>query len=288
MGGVRVPITVEAPRQPGLAATLQAVQRRRSNADAVVRKPLKKKSSRQRLKTFNVEIQCEAPASKEIKNAISRRQSSKDLKNVMIRRQSSKDLRRPSGARITIRRDSVNGLRIVTNTDTEDNDAIDKLGEISLTDHTAEFTRFQQDALKAHNLHRARHAAPPLSLSAELSEAAGDYARQLARSDQFSHSGDERCGENLYWSWSSDPAWVCGGEEAVSSWYEESRGYNYRAEPRDTQSGHFTQLVWQESQQVGVGVHQSANTGKYYVVMKYFPPGNVLGQYTDNVKPPPQ
>jgi len=65
MGGVRVPITVEAPRQPGLAATLQAVQRRRSNADAVVRKPLKKKSSRQRLKTFNVEIQCEAPASKE-------------------------------------------------------------------------------------------------------------------------------------------------------------------------------------------------------------------------------
>ena len=64
---------------------------------------------------------------------------------------------------------------------------------------------------------------------------AAEYADYLAQSDTFEHSGDEDNGENLYWSWSSDPAWVCGGEEAVSSWYEESRGYNYRAEPRDTQ-----------------------------------------------------
>ena len=44
-------------------------------------------------------------------------------------------------------------------------------------------------------------------------------------------------GENLYWSWSSDPAWELHGEEAVHSWYQERRGYSYDKEPQDTESG---------------------------------------------------
>merc|ERR1712154_142852 len=63
-----------------------------------------------------------------------------------------------------------------------------------------------------------------------------------AKTDTFEHSGDEENGENLYWSWSSDPRWVVEGDEPVRSWYDECRGYNYSREPRDTESGHFTQL----------------------------------------------
>ena len=37
---------------------------------------------------------------------------------------------------------------------------------------------------------------------------AAEYADFLAKTDTFEHSGDEENGENLYWSWSSDPR--CG------------------------------------------------------------------------------
>ena len=114
-------------------------------------------------------------------------------------------------------------------------------------------------------------------------------------------SNDPLYGENLYWSWSSDPAWSLTGDEAVSSWYDERKGYNYDAEPEDTESGmsisqcycilylvfcipgHFTQLVWAGSQLLGVGLARSATTGKIFTVMKYHPAGNYRGQYRHNV-----
>ena len=109
-----------------------------------------------------------------------------------------------------------------------------------------------------------------------LGTRAQEYADCLASTDTFEHSGDPHLGENLYWSWSSDPAWRCGGEEPVTSWYEECRGYSYEVEPRDPGTGHFTQLVWSSSRHLGVGVSQSDNTGRFYVVMKYDPPGKYL------------
>ena len=53
----------------------------------------------------------------------------------------------------------------------------------------------------------------------------------------FITSNDPVYGENLYWSWSSDPCWVLKGGEAVESWYDEKKGYNYSKEPEDTDSG---------------------------------------------------
>ena len=44
-------------------------------------------------------------------------------------------------------------------------------------------------------------------------------------------------GENLYWSWSSDPSWELPAEEAVTSWYDEKSGYDFAKEPLDTDSG---------------------------------------------------
>ena len=223
-----------------------------------------------------------------------RRQSSRDLMrhkdrqlSGVISGQASCDVCLPSlDSRFTIRRDSINGLRIISKLDQAQTEALAGLTDIALNDDKTEFTKFQTDALKTHNMYRMKHGVADLVLCPDLCALSQQYADKLARTDSFQHSGDPDLGENLYWSWSSDPAWQCGGQEPVVSWYEESSGYCYDKEPRDSQSGHFTQLVWSQSSKLGVGVRKSNKTGKFYVVMKYDPPGNIIGSYTKHVHRP--
>ena len=47
-------------------------------------------------------------------------------------------------------------------------------------------------------------------------------------------------------------------------------------------TGHFTQLIWKDSKQLGVGVAKSRK-GFTKLVAKYKPAGNVIGSYTQNV-----
>jgi len=52
------------------------------------------------------------------------------------------------------------------------------------------------------------------------------------------------------------------------------------------ETGHFTQLVWKNSQRLGVGIAFSYDHRQVFVVAQYSPPGNYEGQYQDNVSPP--
>ena len=210
-------------------------------------------------------------SSKDLRGVI-RRQSSKDLRTGgMMRRQSSRDMvgggggsrkvthpsqpnqtehkdpklsRMISGQsigdvclpsldeRFTIRRDSINGLRIVSKLDQSQTEALTRLADIALNsaeESEVEFSKFQTEALATHNKYRARHGVTALALDTELCARAQQYADTLAATDIFEHSGEPDLGENLYWSWSSDPTWRCGGEEPVTSWYDECRGYRWES-----------------------------------------------------------
>ena len=50
-------------------------------------------------------------------------------------------------------------------------------------------------------------------------------------------------------------------------------------------SGHFTQLVWKSSREVGIGRAQSRD-GRWFVVANFFPAGNFIGRNAENVLPP--
>jgi hypothetical protein len=50
-------------------------------------------------------------------------------------------------------------------------------------------------------------------------------------------------------------------------------------------AGHFTQLVWKSSREIGVGRSQSRD-GKWFVVANFFPAGNYVGRNAENVFPP--
>lgn len=46
--------------------------------------------------------------------------------------------------------------------------------------------------------------------------------------------------------------------------------------------GHFTQVIWKNSKFLGQGAAKSINN-TVYVVCNYDPPGNIIGQFKENV-----
>jgi len=198
------------------------------------------------------------------------------------------DQRRNSCGKTGAQREARNALRLASKPgmeiDKENTSTLNRLSAISIGNGEGqEFSEFERSALLAHNKYRIRHGVCLLKLDRKVCTLAQEYADTLATTDSFQHSADPVYGENLYWSWSSEPGWELAGEEAVESWYEEKKGYNYSTEPEDTDSGHFTQMIWAQSRHLGVGLAKSPTTGKFFTVMKYDPAGNYMGKYRENV-----
>ncbi|KAG0585482.1 hypothetical protein M758_2G014700 [Ceratodon purpureus] len=131
--------------------------------------------------------------------------------------------------------------------------------------------------LSAHNNARRAVGAgiPDLKWSTQLQAYANNWASDRANKARcaLSHSGGPY-GENIYWSsGSSTPA------AAVTAWVNEKQFYNYASNScaAGKVCGHYTQVVWRNSQSVGCGSATCPGGGKF-VVCSYYPPGNYNGQ----------
>jgi len=144
---------------------------------------------------------------------------------------------------------------------------------------------FEKQALEAHNAYRKRHGAKSLKFSKKLTAYAQEWADKLAREDGFEHRQNNTYGENLYSSWSSNPKAKITGNTPVDSWYSEVKKHDFTGEPRTTGTGHFTQVVWKGSREMGIAQAKS-KSNKIIVVANYDPPGNFVGRYRDNVAAP--
>lgn len=142
---------------------------------------------------------------------------------------------------------------------------------------------FQQEFLKTHNVYRAKHSSPPMTLCSELSASAQTWADHLLSISSLKHS-DTKDGENIYNMFSSATIKLTG-KEAVESWYSEIKDYNWSRPGFSNSTGHFTQVVWKESTKLGVGVATDGN--KAFVVGQYRPAGNmnVKEYFEKNVLP---
>ena len=143
-------------------------------------------------------------------------------------------------------------------------------------------TDFQKSALDAHNNYRAKHHVGKLVLNKELCDIAQKYAEELARTGNFAHSGnsfhDDNMGENLFACYGMKIT----GKMMTDDWYNEVNQYNFNNPGYISGTGHFTQIVWKGSKQVGFGYAQ-ARDGYYYGVANYYPAGNFIGEFEDNV-----
>ncbi|KII60921.1 Golgi-associated plant pathogenesis-related protein 1 [Thelohanellus kitauei] len=75
-----------------------------------------------------------------------------------------------------------------------------------------------------------------------------------------------------------------GGERVTNLWYNESNIYDYSQENQQPDVLHFTQVVWFQTEKFGI--HYEERDGNTYVVARYFPPGNIKGQFMLNVLRP--
>lgn len=148
---------------------------------------------------------------------------------------------------------------------------------------TTSIASFAADCVRSHNEVRRLHKVPDLKLSASLSSYAQEWADTLSRRGVLQSRGGTRYGENIFCVQSSAPIEL-SGRDPVDNWYKEAKSHVFGREPSTLKTGHFTQVVWRESEEIGVAIARNRN-GQIFVVANYDPPGNVIGTYSENVPP---
>ena len=138
-----------------------------------------------------------------------------------------------------------------------------------------------QRALAAHNAERDRIGVPRLKWSPSLARQAEDWGHALARRGVLQHASDSArggAGENLWMGTAGH--WPV--EAMVGMFIEEKRHFRHAAFPNISRTGnwadvgHYTQLVWRDTQEVGCAVVTAR--GNDVLVCRYWPAGNVYGQ----------
>ncbi|MCL4162966.1 UNVERIFIED_CONTAM: hypothetical protein GTU68_023094, partial [Idotea baltica] len=130
------------------------------------------------------------------------------------------------------------------------------------------------EALRTHNQVRAQDRQKPLVWSKDLEQISQQWANKLASScKMYHHQGQIPFGENLFYK---------GGKASVSevvrAWANEKKFYNYQQNKCQAgkQCGHYTQVVWKGTTDVGCGF-KSCSNGAQIWVCSYFPAGNIVG-----------
>lgn len=124
--------------------------------------------------------------------------------------------------------------------------------------------------LAAHNPYRAELQLVPLVWSDELAKSAQAWADHLAATQEFKHSSTD-LGENLW----RGTAGAYQPKQMIDAWGSEKSQFVYGIFPHVTKGGmvgHYTQLIWKVTYQVGCGMAKSG--GKEYLACHYDPAGN--------------
>ena len=138
-----------------------------------------------------------------------------------------------------------------------------------------------------HNKYRAEVRVPPVRWSDDVQKSAEGWALHLAE-DEGLHmihaSSNNPYGENLSGGpgvWSTDRDAYTVLEWAVVSFGNEKsnyRGTSVNVDSNFYEYGHYTQIVWRTTAEIGCAVGKRKDIPGYIVVCRYNPAGNIVGQ----------
>jgi len=63
---------------------------------------------------------------------------------------------------------------------------------------------------------------------------------------------------------------------AITAWYDEVKYYNYNKPGFSGSTGHFTQVVWKSTKQVGCAKKFCKSSGWTIYICEYDAPGNIV------------
>jgi hypothetical protein len=141
--------------------------------------------------------------------------------------------------------------------------------------------RLEARLLAIHNRERRATGARPLVWDSALAAAAASYGPALERRGKLAHSpANTRYGqgENL-WMGTRDAYEL---EEMAESWAAEKSLFRPGFFPAVSRSGnwtdvaHYTQMIWKGTSRVGCAVRKGRRWD--FLICRYSPPGNVVGQ----------
>lgn len=142
-------------------------------------------------------------------------------------------------------------------------------------------TNFEARVLSAQNVERARLGLAPLHWNPRLAASAAGWADRLAATHRFEHAPENPIlpeGENL---WEGTRGYY-PPEAMVDAWVREKRFFKPGIFPDNSTTGnvedvgHFTQLVWRDTTEVGCAV--AANADNDVLACRYSQAGNYVGQ----------
>ncbi len=161
--------------------------------------------------------------------------------------------------------------------------------DISIETNSQRLTDTQKKIIDLHNLKRNIYFHDSnLTYSTELERVAQEYANTLANNGRFEHDTENNLannyGENLYADTQNRPLTI---DIAMVHWFDEEEPlYNYSdnscqeayySNGNLIRCGHYTQVIWQDTREVGCATAQY-KTGDmkngYVYVCKYYKAGN--------------
>jgi hypothetical protein len=145
----------------------------------------------------------------------------------------------------------------------------------------------QIDEITAYiNDYRSLHNAPPMKWNDTISTFSLLWAEYLNNKQIFEHSGSHLYGENLaYFKSDYMENVMVLLKRSIDLWYGEGSLYDYSNPGFSSATGHFTCLVWEGSTEFGLGVSIDPSSNTTIIVFNTFPPGNISGEFKNNVFP---
>lgn len=146
-----------------------------------------------------------------------------------------------------------------------------------------QYAHYRRECLYHHNRIRAAHGVPALRESDSLSEYSQQWATFLSETDTLTHSSmiweGKNVGENIAKANAmiNDPSQLI-----VNKWYEEKNNFNFNNPTSQNNTKNFTQMVWKNTESIGFGLAYS-QTGNTFMVINYYPAGNIADGYEENV-----
>ncbi|KAI8047913.1 CAP domain-containing protein [Thamnidium elegans] len=118
--------------------------------------------------------------------------------------------------------------------------------------------------LATHNKYRALHGSPALNWSKKLAAYANQWSGKCIFNSGSIHYGENTAGRSSSWP------------QTIEAWYNEEKKYNYKNPGFNSTTGHFTQLVWKNTKQVGCAFSYCNSIKGNFYVCEYEPRGNII------------